>query len=75
MSFKFKPSISYTIDSKSVEKEYKTYRELKEHLKEHLAEADDCTASVYRSRRGTWGEWFEIWNGKIHPRIIKQGWQ
>lgn len=75
MSFKFKPHISYTIDTKPVDKEYKTYRLLLEDLKVHLAEADECIVHVFRSRRGEWGEWFEIWNGKIHPRIIKQGWQ
>ena len=55
---------------------YKTYRELKKDMKNLLKEnIDDAGISVYRSRRGQWGEWFEIWkldNGE--PTIVKEGW-
>jgi hypothetical protein len=55
---------------------YKTYRELKKDMKNLLNECiDDDGVSVYRSRRGQWGEWFEVWkleNGE--PTIVKQGW-
>lgn len=71
----FKPCISYTRNHKPVGKSFKTYKELRKELKGHLAQADDCTVHVFRSRRGEWGEWFEIWNNESHPRIIKQGWQ
>ena len=71
----FNPHISYTVKYKPVGKTFKTYKELKKSLKEHLAEADECTVHVFRSRRGVWGEWFEIWNGDSRPKIIKQGWQ
>jgi hypothetical protein len=41
-----------------------------------LEDSIDEYVSVYRSKRGEWGEWFEHWqldsNGK--PVIIKQGW-
>jgi hypothetical protein len=55
---------------------YPTYRMLRSKIKQHLAESYDNQVRVYRTRRGTWGEWFEYWslvNGK--PKITKQGWQ
>jgi hypothetical protein len=86
----FKPQVSfvtresyinhrYNLATPYVIKTFNTYIELKkelgEILKEHLEYADE-PISVYRSRRGEWGEWFEKWdlvNGK--PTIVKQGWQ
>lgn len=55
---------------------YPTYRELVKNMKRHLDENLETNISVSRSRRGEWGEWFEIWqlvNGK--PTIVKKGWQ
>ena len=87
----FKPQVSYmTLSSKLdyergrlrctspyVQEAFKTYAELKKKmrviLENHIGERP---VAVYRSRRGTWGEWFEHWqlvNGK--PTIVKQGWQ
>ena len=63
-------------NSMYVRETYKTYRELKKNLHRVLAETNEPYISVYRSRRGEWGEWFEHWaliNGK--PKIITQGWQ
>ena len=63
-------------NSKYIRETYTTYVELKKDLPRVLAETNEAYISVYRSRRGTWGEWFEHWaliNGK--PKIIKQGWQ
>ena len=54
---------------------YLTYKELKKNIKKHLEENLDIQLSVNRSRRGEWGEWFEIWeliDGK--PKIIREGW-
>jgi len=56
--------------------QYPTYRELKKNIKKHLEENLEPTVSVSRSRRGEWGEYFEIWEmveGK--PTIVKKGWQ
>lgn len=56
-------------------KRYKSYRELKKSLVYWITESEDGQATVYRSRRGQWGEWFEVWkmvNGKL--KIIKEGW-
>jgi predicted methyltransferase len=53
-----------------------TYRKLIPLIKEYLPLSLDGEISIHRSRRGEWGEWFEVWrmvNGK--PTIIKQGWQ
>ena len=52
-----------------------TYRLLKKKLSEYLELSVDKEITIYRERRGEWGEWFETWQlvgGK--PKIIKQGW-
>ena len=57
--------------------EFNTYAELRSNLKKYLDESPEPYISVYRSRRGEFGEWYEHWalgvNGK--PKIIKSGWQ
>lgn len=55
---------------------YKTYRELKKDLKRVLEECYEDEVTVYRTRRGEWGEWFEIWGLDFEkkPYIKKQGW-
>lgn len=75
---KFKPGFWYKKrHSKSEWVSFNTYAELKTNLKEYLQENEEPYISVFRSRRGEWGEWFEHWelgsNGK--PKIIKEGWQ
>jgi hypothetical protein len=45
-------------------------------MKAFMNDSFDENVSVYRSRRGEWGEWFEHWSkvgGKC--KIIKEGWQ
>ena len=63
-------------NSMYVRETYKTYRELKKNLHRVLAVTNEPYVSVYRSRRGEWGEWFEHWS-KIGTKceITKQGWQ
>jgi hypothetical protein len=53
---------------------YKRYAEVKQVMKELLNKYGEV--SVYRTRRGEWGEWFENWklNGKGKPYIEKEGW-
>ena len=63
---------------KNVIEKFKTYRELKKHIKKMCNENIDVDGvAVYRTRRGQWGEWFEHWdldsNGK--PYIKKEGLQ
>lgn len=65
---------------KQVVEEFPTYRELKKNMARILAVAiypyEGTEVSVYRQRRGEWGEYYEKWeliNGK--PKITKQGWQ
>ena len=68
----------YNGQSKSAFKtvQYPTYRELRKNLRKHLEENLEPTVGVYRSRRGEWGEWAEIWRlGNNKPTIIKKGWQ
>lgn len=55
--------------------QYKTYRELRKNLMQHLLENLENQVAVSRTKRGEWGEWFENWkliDGK--PQIVKQGW-
>lgn len=55
--------------------QYKTYAELKKNLKNHLLENLEAEVHVSRSRRGEWGEWFEVWTLRgDKPVITKQGW-
>ena len=55
--------------------EYPTYAELKKDLPNHFKDSLDETITVYRSRRGEWGEWFEHWELRDNKAIIiKSGW-
>lgn len=56
-------------------REFPTYRELKKNLVNLLKEDKENIVTVYRSRRGEWGEWFEKWgllDGK--PVLLKESW-
>ena len=56
-------------------KTFPTYRELVKNLKDLLKESEEEIVTVYRQRRGEWGEWFEKWgllDGK--PVKLKEGW-
>ena len=68
----------YRVTSPYKTERFKTYAELKKALKDYILDnhIGEDPVFVSRSRRGTWGEWFEKWekiNGK--PKITKQGWQ
>lgn len=59
-----------------IQKQFGTYAEVKKRMKDLLKISDNNEVSVYRHRRGEWGEWYEKWslvNGK--PKIFKNGWQ
>jgi len=54
---------------------FPSYRELKKNLVAMLNEDQEHIVTVYRHRRGEWGEWFEKWGlyeGK--PVKLKEGW-
>jgi len=77
MARAFKPTVSYT-DENGKQKSFtvKTYAEVKKRMKAFMNDSFDENVSVYRHRRGEWGEWFEHWSrigGKCE--IMKQGWQ
>ena len=66
-------------DSSRVEshdtKEFPSYREVLKNLKDLLKSDPENIVTVYRHRRGEWGEWFEKWgllDGK--PVKLKEGW-
>ena len=73
----FSPTVSYT-DNNGKNKSFivKTYAEVKRRMKAFMQDSFDENVSVYRHRRGEWGEWFEHWS-KIGSKcqITKQGWQ
>ena len=78
----------YYQKSKSTHVYFKTYRELLKALPEYIKKSwnNRCLVysdnpvphnevTVFRSRRGEWGEWFEKWalhNGKL--KKTKEGW-
>jgi hypothetical protein len=65
-----------SVSNGHIQRQFGTYAEVKKRIKCLLGISDNNEVSVYRHRRGEWGEWFEKWamvNGK--PTIIKQGWQ
>jgi len=54
---------------------FPTYRKLKGKMKELLEKNHEKTITVSRSRRGEWGEWYEIWELRDDkPAIVKKGW-
>jgi predicted ATP-grasp superfamily ATP-dependent carboligase len=57
-------------------KVFNTFVELKRELKILIKNSCDGEVTVYRSRRGEWGEWFEYWglNYKRIPYVKKSGW-
>ena len=88
MAKAFRPSVMVSVprnyygefeDSVSnghIQRQFPTYSEVKKRMKYLLEVSDNNEVSVYRHRRGEWGEWFEKWamiNGR--PTIIKEGWQ
>ena len=67
----WKPEV--TVDGKT--SVANTYRDVKKSMYSLLNDSDSKTATVSRSRRGQWGEWFEHWGmSNSKPVIIKQGW-
>jgi len=54
---------------------FNTYREILKNLVSLLKEDRENIVTVYRTRRGEWGEWFEKW-GLVDdkPVKLKEGW-
>lgn len=54
----------------------RTYKEVKRRMNAFMNDSFDENVSVFRKRRGQWGEWFENWS-KIgsKAKIIREGWQ
>ena len=71
--------IQPSMRDKSEWREFKTYRELKKNIRSLIEEnqgvASGNEITVFRSRRGNCGEWYEKWsiiNGK--PKCFEKGW-
>ncbi len=56
--------------------EFDSYRKLLKALPSIFMTTGKEVITVYRTRRGQWGEWFEKWTttGKGDLSLIKQGW-
>lgn len=54
----------------------RTYKEVKRRMNAFMLKSFDENVSVFRSRRGQFGEWYENWS-KVGSKcqIIKEGWQ
>lgn len=70
------------LDRKATYVTYPTYRELKKHIPTIFEKYKDrwgdklTELHIFRSRRGEWGEWYEIWKPYGNKyKIVKQGWQ
>lgn len=79
----FKPSVHFNLDDETLSferrngrygstyektfQEFSTYRELIKSIPNF--KTDKFT--VFRSRRGEWGEWFEKWE---QGKIVEEGW-
>ena len=79
MAGTFKPGFWLEVkecgETKSKWHSFPTYRELKKELRKLLLSHEEIT--VFRHRRGEWGEWFETFRfdvNKGRPVIVKQGW-
>lgn len=61
---------------KSVFIERPTYRQLKKELPALMKEYGQDKVTVFRSRRGEWGEWFEKWELLPSGKLVKtnSGW-
>jgi hypothetical protein len=57
-------------------KQFPTYAELKSRLAELIEQCPDKELTVFRSRRGEWGEWREVWgfNHQRKPVLREKGW-
>jgi hypothetical protein len=75
MARAFRPNVCYDVDYDHKQFEVPTYAEAKRNMKDYLNEANG-EVTIYRHRRGEWGEWFEKWefNYKRKPIIVKEGW-
>jgi hypothetical protein len=72
MAKSFRPTISI---GRQV-RQFPTYAEVKKNMVDLLKESPNSSVTVYRHRRGEWGEWFEHWGwgGMGKPMIISSGW-
>jgi hypothetical protein len=73
-----KPWASYrNQDGKDVDRTFKTYTALRRAMKAMMNDSVDNIVEVTRTRRGTWGQWFERWainEATNKLEIIKETW-
>ena len=57
---------------------FDTYAELRKSMGSMMRDSIDQKLTVTRTRRGEWGQWFEVWEWNSYAKknvITKQGWQ
>jgi len=77
MARAFRPSVHYRNEKgENVILTISTYKEVKKRMNAFMNDSFDECVSVYRHRRGEFGEWFEHWQKQSKKNVIvKQGWQ
>ncbi len=76
MAKPFRPTVFIEHNDSCVSFSVPTYREVKRNLKKYLDQSSLGKVSVFRHRRGEWGEWFENWEMSYDrkPKKVKEGW-
>lgn len=73
-----KPGFHHQTSSNQKSKwvEFDTYVQLKKELAKYIKESVEDHVTVYREKRGQWGEWFEYWyiDDNDKPYKGKEGW-
>lgn len=70
-----KPWASYrNRDGKDITETFPTYAKLRSSMWRLLVESVDGQVRVTRTRRGEWGQWFEVWEWNRKPVKIKETW-
>ena len=76
--FVYKPWANYrNQNGEDVTETFDTYAKLRSSMKAMMDDSIDDVIRVTRTRRGEWGQWFEVWERNNHTNkitIVKQTW-
>lgn len=76
--FVYKPWASYrNQEGKDVTKTFPTYAKLRRAMTALMNDSINDVVEVTRTRRGKWGQWFEVWERNNYTNkitIVKQTW-
>ena len=73
--FVYKPWATFTNQNgEYITEEFETYAKLRSSMRRMLGESINGEVSVTRTRRGEWGQYFEIWQWRGKPIKTKETW-